>query len=366
MSTCYDHVLAAMTGRPVLGALVVLAILTGPGCTRSVGSPLTQQEGDTHLATCRTLAIGEPEFVRRIRVTDLPDHSPRLTRTSRSVRSPRRDLALLRVAVSPVPTDTARVEPAPSAGGDASAAAQNPIAANISVPLENSFQFGSGPTNETAYVLNLQPVVPIRVGNWNLVNRPIIPIQYMPGPVVGLPSNPGTPVGLDDAFGLGDINLTTFVSPAKAGRLIWGVGPSLTIPTATDELLGSGKWSLGPSLVALTIQKPWLVGILLRHQWSFAGHAERTGVNASVIQPFVNYNLSNGWYLLSSPVFTANWSAPSAERWVVPLGGGVGKIVKFCGKPLNLNLHAYYNVERPTDAPDWQLRFTTQFIFPKK
>ena len=54
-----------------------------------------------------------------------------------------------------------------------------------------------------------------------------------------------------------------------------------------------------------------------------------------------------------------------ADRWTVPVGGGVGKLFKLDKLPINTQLQAFYNVERPQLAADWQLRFQLQFLFPK-
>ena len=132
------------------------------------------------------------------------------------------------------------------------------------------------------------------------------------------------------AWGLGDINPSLFFSPAKPGAVIWGVGPTLTIPTATDSKLGSGKFSLGPTAVALTIQGPWVFGALINNQWSVAGWGDKD-VNQMLLQPFVNFNLPQGWYLTSSPIMTANWEAASGGKWTVPVGGGVGKLLRTGG-----------------------------------
>jgi hypothetical protein len=167
------------------------------------------------------------------------------------------------------------------------------------------------------------------------------------------------------AFGLGDINPTVFLSPAKSGKLIWGVGPTMTLPTASEAALGTGQWSAGPAAVVLTMRGHWVLGTLANQQWSFAGWGD-AGVSALLIQPFVNYNLPDGWYLTTAPILTANWNADSDNRWTVPLGGGVGKIQRFGKLPLNLQLSAFYNVVTPDDfGADWQLRFQVQFLFPK-
>ena len=255
------------------------------------------------------------------------------------------------------------------AQSDLAAASANPIASMISVPFESSWDFGAD--NGTAYVLNIQPVVPVRVGNWNLVSRPIIPIIDVGGTTTGLtaapldPTDPGLAT-ISGATGLGDINYSLFFSPANAGRLIWGVGPSITAPTATDPLLGTEKWSAGPTAVALIQPGPWTIGMLARQIWSFAGASDRSNVNQTVLQPFVNYKLSDGWYLSSSPVMAANWEAKSSNRWTVPLGGGVGRVFKLGQQPVNMRLEAYNNAEIPQGGPDWVTKFTFQLLFPQK
>lgn len=244
---------------------------------------------------------------------------------------------------------------------------QNPVADLISVPLQSNFNFGAGSRNRMLYILNVQPVIPISLNNeWNLITRVITPIINQPSLF------PGT----NGATGLGDINPSFFLSPAKPGKLIWGVGPTFTLPTATDRQLGSGKWSAGPTAVALAIQGPWVYGALINNQWSFAGWGEEK-VNAMLLQPFLNYNLPDGWYLTASPILTANWAADrEGDVWTVPIGGGFGKLFRLAHVlplednslakiPINMQLGAYGNVAKPEFGPDWQLRFQVQFLFPK-
>jgi hypothetical protein len=232
---------------------------------------------------------------------------------------------------------------------------QNPVANLISVPFQNNFNFDVGPNHVTQYVLNIQPVIPISLNkDWNLITRTIVPIINQPSPASGIPS----------AAGLGDINPTLFLSPANSGKLIWGIGPTMTFPTATDSLLGNGKWSAGPALVVLTMPGHWVIGALANNQWSFAGWGKKN-VNSLLIQPFINYNFSHGWYVTTSPIITADWLAASDDRWTVPIGGGVGKLFRLGKLPINTSLQAYYNVEKPQFAADWSLRFQVQFLFPK-
>ncbi|MGE5777793.1 MAG: neuromedin U [Hyphomicrobiales bacterium] len=244
-------------------------------------------------------------------------------------------------------------------------AAQNPIANMISLPFQNNTFFGVGPDEKTANVLNIQPVYPTSIGDWNIITRTIVPLIYVPDLTAGLPELPSQDREKSE-FGLGDINFSAYLSPATSGELIWGIGPSITLDSATSRELGSGKYSAGPAAVVVWTPKPWVVGTLVRQLWSFAGDTDRKSVSQLLIQPFVNYNFGEGWYAVSAPIMTANWQAKrSADTWLVPLGGGFGKIFRIGSQPMNVNVQGFRMVESPKYGPDWEARFQLQFLFPK-
>ena len=247
-------------------------------------------------------------------------------------------------------------------GDDLRAKAQNPIANLITVPIEATFDFGAA--NGNAIFAQFQPVIPIKTEKILFVNRTIIPLIDAPGGITGQPGNPEPVVG-SYAFGLGDILHSTFLVPAAASKVTWGIGPAIGFPTATSKQLGSGKWTLGPTAVILTQPKPWSLGLLVANLWSVGGDSDRDDINQMIIQPFVSYNLDGGWFLTSSPIVTANWNADSSQRWTVPVGGGVGRMFSIGKQPVNAFLQAFYMVEKPDGAPDWQVRFTFQFLFPQ-
>jgi len=238
-------------------------------------------------------------------------------------------------------------------------AAQNPIADMISVPFQNNMNLNVGPDDKVQNVLNIQPVWPFPINeDWNLITRTILPVI----------SQPEIIPGYGRTVGIGDINFTAAFSPAKptASGLIWGVGPVFLLPTASDDVLGTKKWGIGPTAVALKIQGPWVYGALINNIWSVAGDDDRADVNQMLLQPFVNYNLSKGWYITSAPIITANWEADSDNRWTVPIGAGVGKIFRIGKQPINAQLSYYYNVEKTDDeAADQQIRIQVQLLFPK-
>lgn len=252
-----------------------------------------------------------------------------------------------------------------SGADDMRAKAQNPVSSMYSLPLKLTLDFGA-PKDEAVF-FNINPVLPVTVGDWNLVNRFIIPaVVSVEGFIEGTPDIPSGASSTDRETGLGDINYSLYFSPADTKGLIWGIGPSINLPTSNKDQLGSGKWSAGGAGVLLMQPKWGTYGGLIRQLWSFAGDDHRADVNQFLIEPFLNYNLDNGWYLISDMIITANWDAPSSERWTVPIGGGAGKLFTIGKQAINSRLEAYYMIERPDNAPDWQLIFTWQFLFPKK
>jgi hypothetical protein len=238
---------------------------------------------------------------------------------------------------------------------DLAKATQNPLASMISLPFQNNTNFGIGPDDDTQNILNIQPVLPFSLCEvWNLVTRTIVPVM----------SQPGFGPGESRTNGLGDITLTGWASPKTSGKWIWGVGGALVMPTASDDVLGNDKWSVGPSVVVLTMPGKWVIGSLVSNVWSVGGSGDND-VNFFTWQYFVNYNMDNGWYLTSAPIITANWEENSDNTWTVPFGGGVGKIFRIGKQPLNAQVSAYYNVEKPEFGADWQLRLQLQMLFPK-
>jgi hypothetical protein len=242
---------------------------------------------------------------------------------------------------------------------DLAKAAQNPIGNLISLPFQNNTNFGVGPQDGTQNILNIQPVIPFEVDkDWNIITRTILPLIWQPGSVPG----EGT------TFGLGDLQLSAFLSPSEPGPggLIWGVGAIAQMPTDTNDL-GNKNWGLGPTAVLLKLEKgnPWVYGVLVNNVWSLTGNQRGGSYSNFLIQPFVNYNFPDGTYVNSVPIITANWKADSGQQWTVPLGLGVGKIFRLGKPPVNTQLGAYYNVVKPDTGANWQLRAQVQFMFPK-
>jgi hypothetical protein len=263
--------------------------------------------------------------------------------------------------IAPEGTQVA-TEQTPAAAANAEAlrkAAQNPVASLISVPVQNNNNVGINPGYRTQDVLNIQPVIPLKLNdNWNLIIRWITPIIYQPLPA----PSPLPQIGVS---GLGDMQPTFLLSPGKPHKVIWGVGPIIQIPTATSQYLGQGKLALGPNIVALTMPGHFVLGVLVNNIWSVAGSGSRVDINQMLLQYFVNYNMKKGWYLTTQPILTANWEVSNNGRWVVPLGGGVGRIMKLGFQPVNISVQAYGNAVHPPGASPWGVRASFALLFPK-
>src|SRR5262249_18332257 len=161
---------------------------------------------------------------------------------------------------------------------------QNPVASLISVPFQNNLNYPIGPFTRYQDVLNIQPVIPVGIGKWNLITRAILPVINRQDPL----REGGTRAGL------GDLNITFFISPAISGKLLWGVGPVGLFPTARSSVLGVHKWGAGPSVVALVQPEGWTIGLITNNVWSFTGGDHKQANTTSVNTQAVTTTVANG------------------------------------------------------------------------
>lgn len=253
----------------------------------------------------------------------------------------------VKAAESSAPTDEAAKD-----------AAQNPLAKTISIPFQNDTYFNVGPNKSAVNALIVEPVIPIRLSeNWNLITRTITPIIYDPrlSPTLG------------SVAGLGNIEPQFYFSPSHPGpgRIIWGVGPQLWLPTATDDRLGVNKFGGGPAGVIVTSRGHWMFGSMINNVWT-GENKQHQKMNELTLNPFVFYNLRKGWYVMSSPILTADWTARPDQKWTVPVGGGVGRVFKLGFQPMNARVQFWKDVKQPTGGPGWTMQAQIQFLFPRK
>jgi len=243
--------------------------------------------------------------------------------------------------------------------GDAELAQElsNPVADLMTIPFQMNYDRGIGPLDDGWKLqTNIQPVIPFSINdNWNLITRTIMPVIYQDDIYPGSGSD----------FGLGDINMSLFFSPKKptSSGLIWGFGPVLLLPTATDNLLGAKKWGAGPALVALTMRGQWTIGLLANHIWSFAGDSDRPDISSTFVQPFAAYTWPSAWTVSVQSETTYNWKT---EKWSVPVNVAISKLVRLGKLPVSLQAGVGYWAESPEAGPEgFRFRLQANFVLPK-
>lgn len=195
----------------------------------------------------------------------------------------------------------------------------NPIADLITLPIQMNLDRSIGPADDgTKLTTNVQPVIPFDIGeNWNLITRTIVPVIYQDDLYPGAGSQ----------LGLGDINLSLFFSPKQSttGGLVWGAGPVVLLPTASDDLVGGKKWGAGPAAVGLMLKGRWTMGMLANHIWSFAGDDKRADISNAFAQPFVAYTWPSAWTVSIQSETSYDWKS---EQWSVPVNVALVKLGK--------------------------------------
>jgi len=241
-------------------------------------------------------------------------------------------------------------------GGDAQELAKklsNPIASLISVPFQSNFDFNMGTGSGWRYTLNIQPVVPIELNaKWNVISRTILPIIHQ-----------HNVVNTSSQSGLGDITQSFFFAPTDSKRFIWGAGPVVLIPTATNDLLGTEKFGLGPTLLILKQEHAWTYGFLTNHIWSVAGSDSRASVNSTFIQPFLAYNTKDAWTFGLNTESSYDWVG---NAWTVPIHFSVSKLIKFGHQPISVGGTLRCWATSPAGGPEnCGFRFIVTPLFPK-
>lgn len=251
----------------------------------------------------------------------------------------------------PIEVDTAALA---TDGDDLAQQLANPVSSLVSVPFQANWDFGIGLNDSARFLLNIQPVIPVSINDdWNLISRTILPVIDAESPA------PGTPA----ASGLGDTVQSFFFSPVDpVSGWIVGAGPVLSLPTATNSILGSEKWGAGPTAVALRQEGAWTYGALVNHLWSFAGDDARNEVNGTFIQPFISYitpakttytlNLENSY----------NWDQ---SQWTIPINVIVSQLFTMGSQPAQAFVGGRYYAEAPQGGPEWGIRAGIVLLFPK-
>jgi hypothetical protein len=249
-------------------------------------------------------------------------------------------------------------EPAQVSASELNRQLSNPVTSLWAFQLQfNNFRLENGEWN---YNLLFQPVLPVSLTkDLSLVTRPVIPLYN------SVPHQ--TAQGkFDQTTGFGDIALVELLSPAHTGNWILGAGPTFIFPSATSDFTGQGKWQAGPALVVGYLTKEFILGVFPQQWWSFAGDSSRPDTNQMNLQPFAAWFFGEGWNVGYSGNILADWEASSTNRWTVPIGVEIGKVLKLGKLPVKINLAGQYMPIRPDNVGQkWNIQVDLTPVIPK-
>ncbi|MHC8314232.1 hypothetical protein [Pseudomonas sp. LB3P31] len=259
------------------------------------------------------------------------------------------------------------------------------------VLLFNQYDYTAlkGPNSNGTRMLgkySFMPTFPISLGeDWNLINR--LPISYVSAPVnhragnlIGMgPSDILSDRGdfasvIQDPFdrtsGFGDLAYVGVFSPkepirfAGGGKMVWGFGPTAMFPTAEEDVLGTGKYSLGPAFVAAYLGPDWTLGVFPQHWWSVGGDSNRKDVSLTNVQYFIQRSIPGPeqWRVGMTPNFTVNWKADGGNKVTFPIGLGAGRIFNFGKLPVRISGEIQYSAIHPDDLISSRWNFRLSFI----
>lgn len=242
----------------------------------------------------------------------------------------------------------------PAQADDAAAAqANNPLANMTAFNLQDYYIGKLTETDDSASQFWLRYAKPFEVAESKWLMRASLPVNTYPTPPAG-----------DKETGLGDFNIfAAYLIDTGNPAISFGIGPQLTAPTATEDALGSEKWSAGFANVLFNASSAkFQYGYLLTWQGSFAGEEDRDDVNVGAFQPFAFLQLGGGTYLRAAPIWVRNFDNDS---YSVPLGVGAGQVIKQGKTVYNVFVEPQYSVaDKGAGQPQWQvfIGFNMQFL----
>ena len=233
----------------------------------------------------------------------------------------------------------------------------NPISSLISLPFQFNYDSDIGPADTgDRLAVNIQPVMPLELNDeWNVISRSILPIMTQED----IFEDSGT------QSGTGDLVQSFFFSPKSPTESgwIWGVGPVAALPTASDELLGTEKWSLGPTGVMIKVNGGWTYGVLANHLWSITGDEDRADVNTTFVQPILSHTTSSAITYTATSEATYDWEA---EDSALPVNFTIAKVVSLGRQKMSVSGGVRYWLDSTEGGPEgigFRLMFT--LLFPK-
>jgi len=227
--------------------------------------------------------------------------------------------------------------------------ANAPISSILQVRLQDTYQPQFTGLDGQGNAVTLSITMP-------LPKRRLLPLPQLS--LLTIPTAITTPGGLT---GFGDLRFLDLAVFQAGDRGVWGVGPIFVFPTASRRETGQGKWQAGPAAAVAFYPEQWLVGVLIQNPISIGGDSDRKEANAMVLQPFVTYQLGNGWFVRSQPQILFNWKSGNQQ---VPLDLGVGRLFRIGRQNVNCFVEPFWNITRDGIAPKYGITFGVSMLYP--
>ncbi len=326
----------AIVRTTALMAFIILGLLTG-----GAAPVLAQDEGGSEGLSKECIALRQDEFAN-VGTVLAAGCEPTTGQMSRLMDNPLGNVAMWinQLDILPLTND------------------QNNRSAEIQTNYMGILQFPYGVTED-----------------WNIINRIVYNIPSSPldqdrvdmlggfppsqrpggGPTLPPPNSGTLPIDLISGrtSGFGDMIYLGLASPKEGIKhgpgqtSVWGIGLGQTFPSATEDLLGSGKWSAGPAAIYAYLGQKWKVGGLLQTYFSYAGDSGRNDVTQLNFQAFYYYSLTDTISIGAGPNIIADFEADSGDKWTVPIGIGIGKTLQLGKMPVRFMVEYYGSVVRP-------------------
>jgi len=240
----------------------------------------------------------------------------------------------------------------------------NPLSSIWSLTFQENFSLNKGDRVDGTRIGNtlfFQPALPIPLGrDMTLIARPVFPLvtNTLLDPTSEDPAK-------GEKTGFGDMQVFSLIGPDRKDGLVWGVGPTFKFPTATHDSLGQGKYQVGPAVMVLNIGKPWVLGGVVQHWWSYAGDSDRPVVSRTDFQYIIRRQIPGAMSIGMGPTVVVDWEADSGNKLTLPIGLGITKTVRWGKMPVKLRFEPQYSIIRPDDfGTAWNFRLQITPVIP--
>lgn len=199
-----------------------------------------------------------------------------------------------------------------------------------------------------------------QISSSKVIIQPVMPITKKNAVRATLPYF-SSPVSGQRERGIGDLVILDFQLIQTKHSTV-GIGPAVSLPTASEDAFGSGKFSLGPGVLWVYKGiKRMQVGLLSEYFVSVAGDSARADVSEFLFQPIYTRHFKWGYVGWSSQQWSYDFET---STYKIELGAVIGKVfMSSKTTPWNIQFEPYYTVNQRGEN-EWNVKFQFTLIRP--